>query len=53
VTLNKLSFDDRKKLKKLLCLNLGINPKIDKDLRIRRCGTPVMDIENDIPSPPP
>jgi len=48
-----MSFEERRKLKKLLCLQLGINTKVDKDLRIRRCGTPIMEIENDIPSPPP
>ena len=27
--------------------------KIDKDLRVRRHGTPVTDMVDDIPSPPP
>jgi hypothetical protein len=45
--------EDRQKLKKLLFLQQGINPKIDRDLRIRRFGTPVNEMENDIPSPPP
>ena len=48
-----MPLETRKRVKKLLFLYQGLDLKIDKDLRVRRQGTPVEDMVDDIPSPPP
>ena len=45
--------EQKKKVKKLLFLYQGESKRIETELRLRREGTPVEQMVDDVPSPPP